>query len=69
MTCNDCGVNAKSYFDKNFYDVGEGAWVTDCGTGGCGFTHAKTREESRELFRIHRSNENEPEQLPQGKDK
>ena len=29
---------------------GVGGYVTDCGTGGCGFTTGKTRTESRILF-------------------
>ena len=55
IRCKDCGELARTYFHKDFYDVGEDAWVTDCGTGGCGFEAAKTRRESAENFRSYRA--------------
>lgn len=56
LRCKDCGKRAKTYYDKEMNAVeGAGGYVTDCGTGGCGFTTGSTWTESRNNFLAYRA--------------
>lgn len=55
LICKDCGERARTYYDKEMYAVDGEGYVTDCGTGGCGFAVGKTREESRTKFQVYRA--------------
>lgn len=57
LRCKDCGKRAKTYYDKEMKAVDGCGFVTDCGTGGCGFSAGLTYVESRANFRSYRHQE------------
>jgi hypothetical protein len=56
LQCKNCGELARTYYDKEMFAVDGEGYVTDCGTGGCGFTTGRTRTGSRENFKRYRAN-------------
>lgn len=55
LRCKACGKVARTYYDKEMYAVNGNGYVTDCGTGGCGFETGKTSMESRSKFASYRA--------------
>jgi hypothetical protein len=55
LRCKDCGKLVRTYYDREMFAVDQQGYVTDCGTGGCGFTTGRTWAESREQFRLYRT--------------
>ena len=55
LHCKDCGKRARTYYDKEMFAVDGQGHVTDCGTGGCGFSTGKTWTESRNNFWHYRA--------------
>lgn len=55
LLCAECGDEARTYYDPEFYDVNEGAYITDCGTGGCPHEAAGTLMESRDNYQARRT--------------